>query len=399
MARFLDIAARVSAVIALSGCWGEIGDPGNTSGPCGDIPEPALKRLSHTEYRNTVRDLFPMVTIPNLALAPDPTPHGFDNDSEALYAAPLLINQYNAAASTIAVEVRKKKAMVLPCMASAGAACGHQYLEDLLARAFRRPVTGDELATFTTMFDGYLAANNFDVALELTTQAILQAPQFLYRVETGTAENLSSSYDVANRLSYFLWATMPDKDLFDAAAANALGSEADVAAQVDRMLADPRALSGFQNFTKQWLEDARLDRVTKPSAAYRALLDLYATQTSAPGTVNRIPNVARFTGRLGFDWQHPLSDALTLRLNGWGRYIGKSRLGIGPVLGEAQGNYADSALTLRVGTAATGVSLGVTNLSDSVGNRFALGTPFTIGRDQITPLRPRTVRLGFDAAF
>lgn len=140
-------------------------------------------------------------------------------------------------------------------------------------------------------------------------------------------------------------------------------------------------------------------RVTRPSEAYRALLAAYAAQTSAPGAVNRIPNVARFTGRLGFDWQHPISDSLTLRINGWGRYIGKSRLGIGPVLGEAQGNYADSALTLRVGTPTRGVSLGVTNLSDSVGNRFALGTPFTIGRDQITPLRPRTVRLGVDAAF
>ena len=78
MARNLDIAARVSVLVVLSGCWGTIGDPGNTSGPCGDIPEPALKRLSHTEYRNTVRDLFPMLTLPTLQLAPDPTPHGFD---------------------------------------------------------------------------------------------------------------------------------------------------------------------------------------------------------------------------------------------------------------------------------------------------------------------------------
>jgi outer membrane receptor protein involved in Fe transport len=155
-------------------------------------------------------------------------------------------------------------------------------------------------------------------------------------------------------------------------------------------------------------------RVTKPSASYQALAERYValipvSGTFIPGTtvtaaqilatVNRIPNVARFTGRVGFDWQQKLTDTLGLRLNGWGRYVGKSRLGIGPVLGEAQGDYADSALTLRVGTPATGVSLGVTNLTDSVGNRFALGTPFTIGRDQITPLRPRTFRLGFDAAF
>jgi outer membrane receptor protein involved in Fe transport len=155
-------------------------------------------------------------------------------------------------------------------------------------------------------------------------------------------------------------------------------------------------------------------RVTKPSASYRALAARYValipdSGTVIPGTtvtaaailgsVNRIPNVARFTGRIGFDWQRPLTDVLQLRVNGWARYVGKSRLGVGPVLGEAQGNYTDSALTARIGTPTMGVSLGVTNLTDSVGNRFALGTPFTIGRDQITPLRPRTVRLGFDAAF
>ncbi len=155
-------------------------------------------------------------------------------------------------------------------------------------------------------------------------------------------------------------------------------------------------------------------RVTKPSPSYQALALRYVALipdmgTVIPGTnvtaaailatVNRIPNVARFSGRAGFDWQRPLDDRLTLRLNGWARYVGKSRLGVGPVLGEAQGDYADSALTLRIGTPAMGVSLGVTNLGDAVGNRFALGTPFTIGRDQITPLRPRTFRLGFDAGF
>lgn len=266
MASLLDIAARVSVLVVLGGCWGTIGDPENQAGPCGDIPEPALKRLSHTEYRNTVRDLFPTLTLPNLQLAPDPTPHGFDNDSESLYAAPLLVTQYNAAAGTLAREVALKKSTVLPCMASAGAACGHQYLGELAARAFRRPLAGEELSAFTAMFDMYLAANNFDVALELTVQAILQSPQFLYRVETGTPDNLSSPYDVASRLSYFLWATMPDKELFDAAANNQLADADQIAAQADRMLADPRALDGFMTFTRQWLEMARLDRITKPSA-------------------------------------------------------------------------------------------------------------------------------------
>jgi iron complex outermembrane receptor protein len=115
--------------------------------------------------------------------------------------------------------------------------------------------------------------------------------------------------------------------------------------------------------------------------------------------MSRVPNVARYAGRVGLDYQQTLGDGYILRLNGWMRYVGRSRLGIGPVLGEAQGDYLDTALALRVGKDFWSVTLGATNLTDEVGNRFALGTPFAIGRSQITPLRPRTIRLGFDANF
>jgi outer membrane receptor protein involved in Fe transport len=112
-----------------------------------------------------------------------------------------------------------------------------------------------------------------------------------------------------------------------------------------------------------------------------------------------VPNVANFAGRLGFDYAHPIGDDLELTAKGWLSYVGRSRLGIGPELGEPQGDYLDSGVTARVGRDHCGVSLTVTNLADAKGNRFALGTPFAVGRDQITPLQPRTVRLGFDAAF
>ena len=139
-------------------------------------------------------------------------------------------------------------------------------------------------------------------------------------------------------------------------------------------------------------------RVTQPSVAYRAFLAAAAPRHDLDG-IDRIPNVARFTARAGFDWQHPLRDDLTLRVAGWARYIGPSRIGVGPVLGGEQGDYADSALTMRVGTPRLGLMLGATNLSDSIGNRFALGTPFVTGRSQITPVRPRTFRLGVDFSF
>jgi len=133
-------------------------------------------------------------------------------------------------------------------------------------------------------------------------------------------------------------------------------------------------------------------RVTDPTPLYLMAL--------ARSPTVRIPNVARFTGRAGANYRAPLSHDLDLRVDGWVRYVGASRLGIGPVLGENQGDYVDSAFTVRVGRPAFGVTLGVTNLTDEIGNRFSLGTPFAAGSgDQITPLRPRTIRIGIDTSF
>jgi iron complex outermembrane recepter protein len=129
------------------------------------------------------------------------------------------------------------------------------------------------------------------------------------------------------------------------------------------------------------------------------VVNVSETLMVALARMSRVPNVARFAGRAGFDFNQMVGDGMTLRVNGWVRYIGRSRLGVGPVLGEQQGDYVDSALIARLGTATRGVSLSLTNLTDNVGNRFALGTPFFTGNRQITPLRPRTIRVGFDAAF
>lgn len=132
-------------------------------------------------------------------------------------------------------------------------------------------------------------------------------------------------------------------------------------------------------------------RVTDPGPALRLLL-------ATP--MRRIPNVARYTGRIGAEYRTELPRDLELRVGASARYTGKSRLGIGPILGEEQGDYLDTTLTARVGRPGLGVTLSLTNLADSTGNRFALGTPFAaLDGAQITPLRPRTARLGVDARF
>lgn len=228
---------------------------------------PPAKRLSHAEYANTIRDLFPALDVDLPEMALDPTPNGFDNDADALRASTLLVDQYSVAATRIGERVRQRQADYLPgCTAAEGSTCGRAYIEGLAPRAYRRPLTAAETDGLVAIFDQYLAQDGFDVALELTTQVILQAPPFLYRIETLAEDGRPSGYDVASRLSYLLWSTMPDAALFDAASAGRLAAPGDVVTEVDRMLADPRALDGFMNFARQWLNLVRLDRATKLAA-------------------------------------------------------------------------------------------------------------------------------------
>ena len=169
--------------------------------------------------------------------------------------------------------------------------------------------------------------------------------------------------------------------------------EATAGARVTRALRAEAAVS---------FNDSRID---EPSNL--RLFDLVGTVAADPAVaraqlaarLSQIPNIARVTARAGAVYRRRLAGGRDVRIDGWVRYVGSSRLGVGPVLGQRQGSYLDSGVTARLGLGALGLTAGISNLADVRGNRFALGTPFTTGRDQVTPLRPRTLRIGLDAAF
>ena len=137
-------------------------------------------------------------------------------------------------------------------------------------------------------------------------------------------------------------------------------------------------------------------KITRPTTEY---LMLFAEADASGEDSMRIPNIARIVARGSIDWKSDIGGGRTFEANAYARYVGRSRLGVGPHLGQEQGDYVDSGMILRLADGRKAVSLSVTNLTDEVGNRFAFGAPVATSADQITPLRPRTVRLGFELGF
>ena len=133
--------------------------------------------------------------------------------------------------------------------------------------------------------------------------------------------------------------------------------------------------------------------ITNPTEAFIMLVGRDSDRSM------EIPNIARVIARGAVDWNRRLGGDWRMEANAYARFVGRSRLGIGPFLGDEQGEYLDSGLTLRFAHPRRAISLSVTNLTDEVGNRFAFGAPIGTGADQITPLRPRTIRLGFEQPF
>ncbi len=140
-----------------------------------------------------------------------------------------------------------------------------EYLERFAGRAFRRPATKEEVARLAQFVEmGMAAGGSFEQGMQLAAQAVLVSPQFLFRWELdsrskpGEARRLND-YELASRLSYFLWSSMPDDELTSRAAKNELHQPAVLEAQVRRMLADPKAWGLVENFAGQWLQVRSLD--------------------------------------------------------------------------------------------------------------------------------------------
>jgi hypothetical protein len=161
---------------------------------------------------------------------------------------------------------RKK---ILTCDPNSGRACVESIVSGLARRAYRRPVTNEEVASLLRFVDlGVREGLSVEQGIQLSIQAMLVSPHFLFRIEhqpdptNPDAVHRISGIELASRLSYFLWSSMPDDELLDLAEAGRLRDPAVLDAQVQRMLADERSAALAANFAGQWLETRNLDSVT-----------------------------------------------------------------------------------------------------------------------------------------
>lgn len=204
-----------------------------------------LARLTRAEYDFTVSDLLGLEAHAAEALPPDGVSGLFAHNGEMTVSS-YAVEVYRDLAESLAAEA--DLVALLPCDPTAGdeRECARTFIEQLGRRAFRRDVEPAQIDRLLAVYDDGRDGADFDAGVRLVLEAMLQSPYFLYRVESGVpapGEELVAldDFELASRLSYFLWRSMPDDELLDAAATGALASDAGVESQARRMLEDPRA--------------------------------------------------------------------------------------------------------------------------------------------------------------
>ena len=252
----------------------------------------AARRMTHREFSNTLRDLFG-VEIDVVDRFPDDLTgtSGFDNSANSLFIQPLLMERYisivehvvNTALPSEAegTEVGKRGAAFSRIFVSRPANEKHvdeaarRVMGAFLRRAYRRPATDAEIARYSRLVEAGVAdGKSFEEAVKATLQAVLISPSFLLLSE-GERGQVSDSYavndyELASRLSYFIWASMPDERLFKLAGDGRLSSDETLIAEAQRMLADPKAETLGSIFAAQWLgsqhlgKRVRLDPIDNP---------------------------------------------------------------------------------------------------------------------------------------
>lgn len=256
--------------------------PPATGDPAAAGPHP-LRRLTAREYRNTIRDLLGDTTSVTLDDVPGEADDISNNAFPFRQPTPIGTadaGSFQLAAETLARNLGTRLSTILPCTpanAGAEAGCAMQFIESFGLKAFRRPLTSAEIASFNGLYQTGRStlALDFNGAISLVVEAMLQSAPFLYHWEIDAAPTVREGnvvrlgpYQLASRLSYYLWGSMPDPALFAAAASGQLATIEGLREQADRMLRDGRAQDMIADFVSDWLDVNTISIRPKDTALY-----------------------------------------------------------------------------------------------------------------------------------
>ncbi len=328
-------AGLCATALLLGACMGSVGEPGEGEGDGpgpvpGGLPEGAAEtqvagrsmfpRLSHAQWENTVRDLLRLDDRPGLSASftSDPLGGVFDNNEAALLVTPGLWSDYQRAAEELAAMVASdqgKLARLLPAdLPAEPEARAQAFVERFGERAFRRPLSADERGAYLALFDRgkelFEGEDPFVAGVRAALEAFLQSPHFVYRVELGAGPAKGgliplSGYEIAAKLAYLFWNTMPSEELLAAAKAGELSTHEAVRAYAERMLEDPRAREVVGAFHRQLYD-------------YEQYHDLNKDQALFPEFVPEMGDAMQreaelFVDHVVFDKEGGLTDLLTAR--------------------------------------------------------------------------------------
>jgi len=275
-------------------------------------PGPSLvRRLSHVEYNNAMRDLLggDLDLALRVGLPPDSTGSNYENIATALELPPALLEKYFAGADLaldrlfgplptapkakpvwqspeeIDRQKKQREKFFASVPENADRAVTQQFVAKFMRQAWRRPVAAGEVERLMKFYDSALAhGDNPRTALRRTLKPVLVTSSFLFRIEddrtpkaaapgTQIAAARVSDVELASRLSFFLWSSLPDEELLGLAEKNQLSAPATLTAQVKRMLADPRAKELTKNFFLRWLGANRVIQARPSTEFYPAFND------------------------------------------------------------------------------------------------------------------------------
>ncbi len=263
----------------------------------------ALRFMTNDQYRNSVRDLLVPLDVgdPVAGFSEDAEVGGFRSNA-GVTVSDLQFESYMGSAGRLAEKAAASLDMILGCdrAAMGDDVCMRQFIQDFGRRAYRRPLATEETQRLFTLYTTGKTGSTVTNGARLVIAAMLQSPYFLYHLDGGilmpaaTAPVALDGYQVASRLSFFLWESIPDRALLDAAATNKLGTREGVVAQATRMIADKKTAATLASFHRQWLMVDAVEQLPKDRKVFPAW-----TAALAAGAGGELDRYVKYTLRDG----------------------------------------------------------------------------------------------------